>query len=78
LGDGQWVTEALFAPDPEGRSVRDGWLLSLVYDENAHQSYLAVLDATDLGRGALARVWYPQQVHWTFHGIWMPGVVARA
>ncbi len=72
LGDRQWVTEALFAANPQATHPDEGWLLSTVYDETQHQSYVAVLDAQRLDRGPLAKVWYPQAVHWTFHGIWTP------
>lgn len=57
------------SPDrPEG----EGWMLQMMCDPARDQSYLAVLDALHLGDGPLARVWLPEAVPMTFHGLFVP------
>ncbi|MHC4392432.1 MAG: carotenoid oxygenase family protein, partial [Planctomycetota bacterium] len=55
LGGGTYVSEPIVTPGNDGEG---GYVLSLVYDESTHRSYLAVLDAHRLGDGPLAKVWF--------------------
>jgi len=62
----------VFVRRPDGRDESDGWLLVLVYDGMADKSCVAVLDARDPARGALARAWFDHHVPFTFHGNFAP------
>lgn len=61
--------EALFVP--EGSGEGEGWLLTYVYDRTTDTSALAVLDATDVAAGPVARVELPVRVPYGFHGLWV-------
>lgn len=64
--------EAVFAADPSGDAENEGWLLNFVTDIAEGTSELVVLDARDIGAGAVARVELPRRVPFGFHGNWMP------
>jgi len=68
---GQHVTEPIFAPRPGGERETDGWVLVLVYDDDAGSSHVAVLDASAPERGPLARVHFDHAVPLTLHGTWV-------
>ena len=72
FGPGQGSSEASFVARADGESEDDGWLLSYVYDAASDSSELAILDARDLARPAVARVLLPQRVPNGFHGNWIP------
>lgn len=72
-GPGLYPSEPIFVPRPGGAAEDDGWLLALVYDSGRHQSYVAVMDARDLAREPLARVWFDQHIPFTFHGTFVEG-----
>jgi len=63
---GEW----LFVPTASDEDA--GYLLTFVYDDRTERSHLAVLDATDVTRGPVARVELPQRVPYGFHGTWVP------
>lgn len=46
----------------------NGWLLALVYDAERHTSALVILDAQDLARGPLARLWLKAHLPHGLHG----------
>jgi all-trans-8'-apo-beta-carotenal 15,15'-oxygenase len=56
----------------------NGWLLALVYDAERHTSVLVILDAQDLGRGPVARVWLkahlPHGLHGSFTSVVFGGI----
>ncbi|MGA8114617.1 MAG: carotenoid oxygenase family protein, partial [Actinocatenispora sp.] len=62
--------EMTFVPAADGRAEDDGWLLSIVTDEQARGSELVVLGARDLDRVASVRL--PRRVPDGFHGTWLP------
>ena len=72
-GPGRSSGEAVFVPargaDPNSD---EGYLLSYMHDERSGQSEFVVLDASNLGKPALARVKLPQRVPNGFHGSWLP------
>ena len=68
---GHHVSEALFAPRPGGDGECDGWALALVYDERAHASHVAVLDAARPQDGPVATAHFDHHVPLTLHGTWM-------
>lgn len=69
-GPGRVCGEAVFAPDPDGSSDDDGWLLNFVYDPATNSSEFVIVDARDLSE--TARVSLPRRVPFGFHGAWMP------
>jgi len=70
-GAGRYGGEAVFAPRPNGTAEDDGWLVTLVHDENSDTSELVVLNAQDLTAEPVARVLMPQRVPYGFHGTWV-------
>lgn len=70
---GHLGVEPVFVPKPErDRAEGAGWILQLFQDPNAQRSYLAILDALHLSDGPSAKVWLPEAVPMTFHGIFVP------
>ncbi len=65
---GCWPSEPVFVPRPGATAEDDGWLLTLVYDPVIDTSHVAVLDAADPSREALARCHFDHHVPMTFHG----------
>lgn len=72
------VGETVFAPDPQGTSEDDGWLLNAVYDEATDATDLVVLDARDVPRGPVASVRMPRRLPFGFHANWFPDDAALA
>ncbi len=62
--------EPLFVPRPGGEAEDDGWVLTLVYSAEHHQSSLYVLRAADLS--IACRLELPHHVPPGFHGTWIP------
>ena len=62
--------EHVFAPNPDGTSEDDGWLLSFVTDRAADTTDLVVLDAQDVSGEPVARVHIPRRVPIGFHANW--------
>lgn len=70
-------SEAVYAPRPGSDAEDDGWLLSLVYDADAHASYWAILDASRLANGPIATAHMDHHIPLSFHGAWSPSGSAR-
>ncbi len=70
--DSEVSGEHAFAPNPDGTSEDDGWLLSFVTDRATDTTDLVVLDARDLGAEPVARVRIPRRVPIGFHANWFP------
>ena len=68
---GNSFCEPVFAPDPDGGSEDDGWLLTVEYQAALHRSRLVVLDARDVAAGprftAELNHHLPQGFHGNFH-----------
>ena len=64
--------EAVFAPDPDGVTEDDGWLLNFVTDQQTGRTDLVIVDARDVEAEPVARVHMPRRVPFGFHGNWMP------
>ena len=62
------ASEAIFVPRAGTDEEKQGWLLTMVYDAEVDRSHLAVLDAANLARPALAQLWFDQRIPLTFHG----------
>jgi all-trans-8'-apo-beta-carotenal 15,15'-oxygenase len=67
----QRVTEPIFVPRAGATDEGDGHVLSLCYDGQRDESFLAVYDGRRLADGPTARVWLGYPVPITFHGIWV-------
>lgn len=64
--------EAVFVPNPHGKSEDDGVLVSVVLDEKAGNSFLLVLDAASLTE--IARAEIPQPILFGYHGAYFKEV----
>ncbi len=73
LGSGRYPSEPIFIPRRGGKQEDDGWLLSLVYDQNIHKSSVVVVDARDLESGPVAEASFDQHIPFTFHGLFTSG-----
>jgi 8'-apo-carotenoid 13,14-cleaving dioxygenase len=70
-GAGRAGGEPVFVSRPDSSAEDDGWLITLVHDNNDASAELVVLDAQDFDRGYVARVMLPQRVPYGFHGNWV-------
>jgi all-trans-8'-apo-beta-carotenal 15,15'-oxygenase len=61
--------EPVFVPKPGGKEEDDGWLLMLLFDAEAMQTKLLILQANDLSEVASAVL--PHNIPLGFHGFWM-------
>ena len=66
----RYAGEAVFVPAADCADEDDGWLLSLVSDDDGRAGELLVLNATDLSVQAVVELPYP--VPAGFHGSWLP------
>lgn len=64
------VGESVFAPNPDGTSEEDGWLLNAVYDAGTERTEICVFDAPDIAAGPVARVRLPYRMPFGFHANW--------
>ncbi|MEU9954511.1 carotenoid oxygenase family protein [Streptomyces sp. NPDC050982] len=71
----RYAGEAVFVPAADGAEEDEGWLLSLVSNDDGQAGELVVLDATDLSVQAVVELPYP--VPAGFHGSWLPESVHR-
>jgi carotenoid cleavage oxygenase len=71
-GPGRSTMETVFVPSAPDAGETDGWLMSVVHDENVGRGELVVLDAADLTAPPVARVLLPARVPYGFHGNWVP------
>ncbi len=73
LGERHYPTEPILAPQVGSRHELDGWVLSQVYDADAHRTYVAVLDAERIEAGPVAEVHFDRALPYTLHGSFSPG-----
>lgn len=70
---GLWSTpEPAFVPRSETAAEGDGYLLSLLYDENEDRSQIEILDTEDITAEPVATVKLPFRVIYGAHGQWAP------
>ena len=69
-GDG--ASEAVFVPRTPDASEDDGWVLSLVHNDDRDAADLLILNAQDFDGDPEAIVHLPQRVPYGFHGNWVP------
>ena len=58
-------------PDPTGTEEDDGWLMTIVSDNDSRESSLVMIDARDVAAGPVARVKLPRRVPIGFHANWI-------
>lgn len=67
-GPRRYVVEPIFAPDPEHPT--QGWLLTVVYDGDRHQSEVWIYAGDRLEAGPICRLGLPSIIPIGFHGTW--------
>ena len=70
-GSGNFGAEPVFVPSKGANDEDEGYLLSLVYDQETDKSDLIILNAQEVSSGPLAKVHLPQRVPFGFHGDWI-------
>ena len=70
-GSGNFGAEPVFVPSEGANDEDEGYLLSLVYDQETDKSDLIILNAQEVSSGPLAKVHLPQRVPFGFHGDWI-------
>jgi carotenoid cleavage dioxygenase-like enzyme len=70
-GEAVQPDEALFVPANGQSGEDDGWLLSMVYDRAEARSEVAIIDASNVSAGPVARIAMPRRVPFGFHGTWV-------
>lgn len=70
-GEGRYGGEVVFAPNPEGNTEDDGWLMTYVYDQSTQKSELIIINAQDFTAESIVRVELPCRVPYGFHGTWI-------
>lgn len=75
FGHGLFPAEPVFVPRRGGTDEDDGYVLTVVYDGPRDASFLAILDAKNLGDPPLAKLHLRQRMPAGFHGSWAEGVV---
>ena len=68
FGQDVHVGEPIFVPTDEREN--QGYLLSMALDGQSGRSFVAVMDAGQLGNGPLARIWLQHHTPLSFHGDW--------
>ena len=72
FGPGTHAAEPVFVPVSDDAAEDDGYVMTLVYDENTDRSDLVILHAQDFTGDPVATVHLPQRVPYGFHGNWVP------
>ena len=70
-GSGRFGAEPVFVQAEGAQTEDEGYLLSLVYNQETDKSDLIILNALDPKSGPLATVHLPQRVPFGFHGEWV-------
>ena len=70
-GFGKFGAEPVFVAAEGAKSEDEGYLLSLVYNQETDKSDLIILNAKEPKSGPLATVHLPQRVPYGFHGEWV-------
>ena len=71
-GPGRYPHEPVFVPRGPTGSEGDGYLLSIVYDQNENRSDVIVLEALDIEAGPVATIKLPHRTGPGLHGTWRP------
>ena len=71
LGDYTVGGEPLFAPNPNVNDEKDGYVMSIVHDNEKNQSKLLIIDSDNFSDKAVAEILLPQRVPFGAHGSWL-------
>ena len=71
LGNHTVGGEPLFAPNPNSDDEKDGYVMSIVHDNERNKSKLIVIDADDFSNKPVAEILLPQRVPFGAHGSWL-------
>lgn len=63
-----FISEPIFVPKPESTKEDEGWVLTLVYNGQTHESELTILEGTTLEE--VARLGLKQHIPYGLHGSW--------
>ncbi len=63
-----FVGEPIFVSCPQGTGEDDGWVIAMVYDASIHRSYVVILDAKDLTKEPIAKLYLQHHVPYSLHG----------
>ena len=72
LGDAVRGGEPVFASDPNSDGEDEGWVITIVHNEEKKSSKLIIIDAQDFGADPVAVVHLPRRVPYGAHGSWIP------
>lgn len=71
LPDGVYASESPMVPRAGSSAEDDGYLVTFLIDENTQGSQLAILDASDIARGPIARARLPHKISSGVHATWV-------
>ena len=71
LGDHTVGGEPLFAPNPNSNDEKDGYVMSIVHDNEKNKSKLIIIDTDDFSNKPVAEILLPQRVPFGAHGSWL-------
>lgn len=77
LPEGQFASEAPFAPRINARDEDDGYLVTFIINETTGKSEVALIDCKDFAAGPVCRVQLPHQMASGTHSCWANGVDFR-
>ena len=75
FGEGKYCGEPIFVPNP-GKvypslsPVEEGWLMTLVFDENTDRSFIAIMNTEAIADGPVAQIHLEHHSPMSFHGTW--------
>jgi len=68
IGENRYPSEPLFVMDKDRPEA--GWVLTVIYDGNSHQSEVWIFDSDRLDQEPICRIGLPQVIPHGFHGVW--------
>ena len=71
LPDGVYASESPMVPRQGATLEEDGYLITFLIDENSRGSELAILDASDITKGPIARARLPHKISSGVHATWV-------
>jgi len=71
FGDHDFLSEPIPVTKADATHENDVWILSLAYNAKRHASYMGILDGKNPSAGLVAKVWFDQNIPYTFHGQWI-------
>jgi carotenoid cleavage dioxygenase-like enzyme len=77
LPEGQYASEAPFAPRVNAQDEDDGYLVTFITDENAQRSEVALIDCKRFEEGPVCRVELPHKLCSGTHSCWANGADLR-